>query len=95
MYYDIVLIKKPYIEGITREETSSLWELLEDDIEVLPIEIEDGEAACSVMGFITVDAASMLNYDYNNSGLKDFVIVAMNCGDNYFNFNGINIYLLK
>lgn len=95
MYYDIVLIKKPYQEGITKEEISLLLESLENDIEVLPIEIEDGEAACSAMGFITVDAASMLDYDYINSGLKDFVIVAMECGGTAFTFNRMKVSVLK
>lgn len=95
MNYEIVLKKKPYIEGLNREEIFSLLELLEDDPEVLPIEIEDGEKACSAMGFITIDAASSLNYDYKGSGLKDFVIVAMEYSGTDFNFNGIGVCILK
>lgn len=95
MIYDIVLRKKPYVEGLTREEIVSQLDLLEDEIEVLPIEIEDEEAECSAMGFITVDAASLLDYDYKNSGLKDFVMVAMECGGTDFNFNGIRVCVLK
>lgn len=54
MIYDIVLKKKPYVEGLTRED-----------------------------------------YDYKNSGLKDFVKVAMECGGTDFNFNGVKVCVLK
>ena len=95
MNHEIVLRKKPYIEGLVKEEVLELLELLEDDPEVLPIEIEDGERECSAIGFITVDAASSLNYDYKGSGLKDFVMVAMESGGTDFNFDGIGVCVLK
>ena len=95
MSYEIVVKKKPYIQGLTREEVLLLLELLEDDAEVLPIEIEDGEKECSVMGFITVDAASFLNFDYKRSGLKTFIMAAIQCKDADFKFNGISICVLN
>lgn len=95
MKYDIVLKKKPYIQGLEKEEILLILSLLNDEVDVFPIEIEDGEEACSAMGFITVDAAQSLDYDYKNSGLEDFVIVAMKCGGTDFNFNGIKVCVLK
>lgn len=95
MKYDIVLMKKPYVQGLEKRETLLLLDLLEDDVEVFPIEIEDPIAECSAMGFITADIARTLDYDYKNSGLKDFVIVAMECGGTDFNFNGMKVCVLK
>ncbi len=93
MIYDVVLRKKSYIEGLVKEEILELLELLEDDPEVFPIELEDGEKECSAIGFITVDAASELNYDYG--GLKDVVMVAMENGYKDFNFHGMSVCVLK
>lgn len=95
MIYDIVLKKKPYVQGLEKEEILLLLDLLDDEGEVFPIEIEDGDAECSSIGFITVDTAQLLDYDYKNSGLKDFVIVAMKCGGTDFNFNGVKVCVLK
>lgn len=93
MIYDVVLRKKPYIEGLVKGEVLELLELLGDDPEVLPIEIEDAERECSAIGFITVDAASELNYDY--SGLKDVVMIAMEKGYKDFNFHGMSVCVLE
>lgn len=95
MTKDIVLKKKTYIEGLTKEEILFLLEFLEEELEIFPIELEDAESECSAIGFISVDAASSLNYDYDGSGLRDFVNVAMKCGGTEFNFNGISVYISK
>ena len=93
MIYDVVLRKKPYIEGLVKEEVLELLELLGDDPEVLPIEIEDAERACSAIGFITVDAASELDYDYNV--LSDFVKLAMGSGGTDFNYHRMSVCVVK
>lgn len=56
-------VQKPLDEGITVEEITELVSKLECE-QVIPIEVQ-ANSSCAI-GFISLDAAEELNYDYDN-----------------------------
>ena len=95
MKYGIVLIEKAVTDGLTREEINRLLNLVDSD-EVYPIEIEADDS--SAMGFISSRAGYKINYDYEYSGLNDFVRLILRSedkisNDNKYQFRGVDIYL--
>lgn len=95
MKYGIVLIEKAVADGLTKEEINRLLDLV-DSNEVYPIEIEGDDS--SAMGFVSPKAGYKINYDYENSGLNDFVRLILRSedkisNDNKYQFRGIDIYL--
>lgn len=72
MKYDVVLIEKPFFEGISFLEIKSLFNLLLTD-EVYPIEIQSN-CESSAMGFITSEAADKIDYVYEtNTYFANFI----------------------
>ena len=70
--YGIALREKECTDGLRRHDVIDLFDML-GGVEVYPIELLAKEHECSAMGFITVEAADSLGYDYERSGLHDFV----------------------
>ena len=89
--YGIVLKGKDGNSGLTK-----LLEKLSGD-QVYPIEIEAKNFECSAMGFIDKWAASELDFDYQDSGLRDFIslILETNQTKNVYHFKGIDIWFEK
>ena len=79
MKYDIALLEKEVPNGLNGYEIRSLYNLLRSggEAEVYPIEIEAKEHESAAMGFITAEAAEQIRYDYQSSGLNDFVASIM------------------
>lgn len=100
MKYGIVLKKKQYIHGLTQNEMVKLYDFLGGgSTEAFPLEFDAGEAECSAIGLITPDAASHFDYDYKNSGLKDFVSAILDnanidCNGKKYSFQGIDLLIL-
>lgn len=99
MKFGIALKEKPFTEGLLRSEIMDLYDMLGGE-EVYPIELEARMQECSAMGFIAVDAARACDFDYEASGLHDFVSVLLDEGnreseDSVCQFKGINIWLSK
>lgn len=95
--YGIMLIEKPEVEGLTKSEVMQMYDQMDAD-EAYPLEISGCET--SAMGFITKDAAKILDYDYEESGLKDFVATILNDMNNesidgIYKFRGIKIRLFR
>lgn len=95
--YGIMLIEKPEVEGLTKSEVMQMYDQMDAD-EAYPLEISGCET--SAMGFITKDAAKILDYDYEESGLKDFVATILNDMNNesidgIYKFCGIKIRLFR
>ena len=95
--YGIMLIEKPEVEGLTKSEVMQMYEQMDAD-EAYPLEISGCET--SAMGFITKDAAKILDYDYEESGLKDFIAVILDDMNNEsengtYEFRGIRIKLRR
>ena len=96
---DIVLKDTPIEYGLDRESIVELYDKLGDSsIEVYPIEIQAQYHECSAMGFITVDAADQIDYDYETSGLNKFIAeilddVDRENPDHIYQFGKLNICL--
>ncbi len=115
MKYGLALIERPSSDGLAFDEITTLFDLIavgdsdgekrnlfsaRAETEVYPIELEAKEHECSAMGFISVEAADSLNYDYDGSGLHDYIAsilddMANEHEDNYYSFNGIDIFLSR
>lgn len=97
MKYDVVLIEKPFFEGISFLEIKSLFNLLLTD-EVYPIEIQSN-CQSSAMGFITSEAADKIDYAYEiNTRFADFIIDILDdmkneSEDHTYEFKGLKIWL--
>lgn len=97
MKYDVVLIEKPFFEGISFLEIKSLFNLLLTD-EVYPIEILS-DCQSSAMGFITSEAADKIDYEYEtNTYFGCFVRDILNyidkeSEDHIYEYRGLKIWL--
>lgn len=94
--YGMVLKGKDGDSGLTKLDLAELLEKLSGD-QVYPIEIEAKNFECSAMGFIDKWAASELDFDYQDSGLRDFIslILETNQTKNVYHFKGIDIWFEK
>lgn len=102
MKYGVALIEKYELEGLSKEDLDVLYGLTSgnDSTQVYPIEFEAREHECSAMGFITPETAEMLDYDYEGSGLHDYVALILDDMNNerkdrHYSFKGIDIYLSR
>lgn len=74
--FDVILIEKPLDEGFTAEELISMQAVMKSSDEEMWVPVDLTANNSSAMGFIGVNAAEILNYDY--SGLWDFVTNILN-----------------
>ena len=113
MKYGVALVEKPAEEGMSFAEMEKLFDMIavgdgEDterdafgarvSTEVYPVELEAKEHESSAMGFISVDAAEKLGYDYG--ALRDYVASILDDmdkenPDGYYSFEGIDIFLTR
>ena len=99
MKREIILIEKKVEEGLTKKDISMILDIYKDcseELEFYPIELESKQHECSVMGFITNEAAYLLDYDYETSGLHDFVsdvIDDMQKHECIYEYKGITIII--
>lgn len=99
MEYGIVLREKEFTKGLTKNDVIDLFDMLYN-VEAYPIELEAREHECSAMGFITPEVAELFDYDYEESGLHDFIANILddmeNESDNCeYEFNGVKIWLSR
>ena len=99
MYYGIALREKECVDGLTRNDIIDLFDML-DNVEAFPIELLAREHECGAMGFITPEAADLLDYDYESSGLRDFIADILDDMNNEtegcrYEFKGIKIWLSR
>lgn len=99
MEYGIALKEKPFVDGLNRSELTELFDCL-DSIEAYPLELEARNCECTAMGFITPAAADILDYDYETSGLHDFIAMILDNINNEsydctYEFKGIMIRLYR
>ena len=101
--YEIALCEKPTTDGLVKKDIELLYGLvsnMDNTTEVYPIELEAKEHECSAMGFITSEAANILDFDYENSGLHDFIALILDDMENerpdhHYSFKGLDIYLAR
>ena len=100
MGYGVALLEKEACDGLDMAELKTLYACVanNEEDEVYPIELEAKHVESSAMGFISKEAANLLDYDYEASGLHDFIASILDDMNNenesqQYSFNGINIYL--
>lgn len=97
--FGVVLREKESNDGLDRNDVIDLFDLL-DENGGYPIEILAKEHESSAMGFITVDAANALEFDYEKSGLNDFIAGILDdmekeSEDCRYEFKSIEIWLSR
>ena len=97
--YGLVLREKYCTDGITKTDVMDMFDML-DGTEAYPIELSAYAQESSAMGFITPKAAEMVNYDYEESGLRNFIASILDdmCAENEnceYECNGIKIWLSR
>lgn len=95
----LVGYQKPGCKGLSAGNIAHLMRVIkENGIEnVFPIDIEAKEVECSFMGFISVEAANEFDYDYEHSGLRDYMDLLMNLPDvacGMYEYRGVKIIAL-
>lgn len=103
--YGIALLEKECVSGLDLRDITLLYGLIGDihhngRDEVYPIELEAKCVESSAMGFISKVAAEALDYDYEGSGLHDFISLILDDMNNeredkHYVFKGIDIYLSR
>jgi hypothetical protein len=84
--------------GLRAKDISELLLKLDNESEVYPIEIMAKEQECSAMGFIDREFADTLDFEYDTSGLNDFVAsilddVNLENPDGIYSFKGYDIFI--
>jgi len=95
--FGIVLREKEGSDGLNKDDVIELLDLLGSE-EAYPIEISAKEHESSAMGFITTDVVNGLEFDYEKSGLNDFIAeilddVEKESNEHCYEFKGIKIWL--
>lgn len=94
MMFDIVLVERPHDDGLTKIEIAELLEKTSGS--VIPLDIVGDYS--SAMGFITLDAADQLNYDFDkvseyvNSIINDMEKESEDC---VYKFDTLAIWLTR
>lgn len=96
---DVILVEKPLLEGLTICDITEMYRML-NSVVGYPIELSSKSYESTAMGFITPDAAERLDFDYEKSGLQDFVgsiLEDMNLESpsHLYNFRGLTILLTR
>ena len=99
MEYGIALREKQAEYGLTRNDVIDLFDML-NNVEAYPIELEAREHECVAMGFITPEVAELFDYDYEASGLHDFIANILDDMNNEsddcrYEYQGVKIWLSR
>lgn len=70
--YGLVLKEKACTDGLSRNEVMDLYDML-DESAAYPIELSAYTQESTAMGFITTKAAEKVDYDYEASGLHEYI----------------------
>lgn len=97
--YGLVLKEKYGTDGMTKTEIIDLLDML-DGTEAYPIELSANAQESSGMGFITPEAAELIEYDYEYSGLHGYIALILDdmcreSEDCEYEFKGIKIWLSR
>ena len=96
--FDVVLLEKPDLDGLTLTDTVSLYGMLNAE-EAYPLEIGNTSAESTAIGYITPDAAETLEYDYGQASdfgkFIDNILGDMNLEteDGAYHYRNISVWL--
>lgn len=97
--YGLVLIEKCCTDGLTKAEVMDIFDML-DSNEAYPVELSAYAQESSAMGFITPKAAELIDYDYEYSGLHNYIALILDDVNREedsceYEFKGIKIWLSR
>lgn len=97
--YDIVLLEKEGIKGITNDEITKMYDLLASD-SAYPVDLQAFDHECSGMGLISVSAAEQLDFDYTElhrfiAGVLEWNNIENETEDGTYHFRDLNILLTR
>lgn len=93
--YDVVLIKRFGVDGLTKENITELMGKTAHN-QLYPIELYADYSECSAMGFITAKAAEKIGYDYAEleSYIGGILDDSARVNDqSEYDFDGLSIYI--
>lgn len=95
--FDVVLLEKKTLEGLTKAEVMDLYDMLSEN-SAFTLEVENFYGDSIAMGFIAESAAERLYYCY--SGLQQYIesILADMAEENelgVYRYDGLDIYLSR
>lgn len=95
----MVLIEKPTGEGMSLSDSVMLLAKIKK-ADFIPIEIDSAKYESSAMGYINLEFADKLDYDYEKSGLIPFVQNILDDTEEetlsgLYDFNGNTIYITR
>lgn len=98
--FDLVLIEKDFVNGLTFSDIHFLLNKFgsKENVQLYPFELQATCQECVAMGFITPEAADTLDYDYNASGLSDYIDSILNdmqkeSQNHVYSFQNLKIWL--
>lgn len=97
--YGLVLKERCGADGLKKDDVMEMIDLLESN-EFFPIELSACCCESSALGFITADAANLVDYDYENSGLHSYIASILDDMHNEnedckYEFKGIKIWMSR
>lgn len=97
--YGLVLKEKACTDGLERNEVVDLFDMLDENT-AYPIEISAYTQESAAMGFITSSAAERVDYDYETSGLRNYIAAILDDMERESNsceyeFKGIKIWMSR
>ena len=103
--YDVFLIEKPGINGLTKAEVMDIFDSLNGD-EAYPLEVFNPNGESSAMGFITKAGADKINHSYygndefEDKGLYQFIAKILGDMDlenplGTYSFEGLKIFMSR
>ena len=77
--YDVILLERPGSEGLSCEDIIRLMQFIDLDKTYYPVEFGKAYVNSSAMGFISAEAAEILEFDYDSdSELAQFIYSILN-----------------
>ena len=97
--FDVVLLEKESASGLEKSEVMDLFDLLSGK-EGYPLEVQARSVESCAMGFIIPQAAEKLDYDYEKSGLYDYIADILDnmekeSPDCSYEYQGIRIWISR
>lgn len=77
--YDVILLERPGVEGLSSEDVIRLKQFMDSDKTYYPVEFYKANVDSAAMGFISTKAAEALAWDYDSdSKLARFIYPILN-----------------
>lgn len=77
--YDVILLERPGSEGLSCEDIIRIMQFIDLDKTYYPVEFDKANVDSAAMGFVSAEAAEILEFDYDSdSELAQFIYSILN-----------------